>query len=93
MIASGIVERKPQKFCKGDSVVDLDFQLRIGNDLKPLLKKEAFHKDNRRISIVTLKAFICWIVSHEQAFDSEPVDSSVDLFHSFDSPVLFHGSK
>ena len=28
-----------------------------------------------------------------QAFNSGPVDSGVDLFHSFNSPVLFHGSK
>jgi hypothetical protein len=29
----------------------------------------------------------------EEAFNSGPVDSGVDLFDSFNSPVLFHGSE
>jgi len=93
MIGRGIVKRNPQKLFEGDPVVDLGFQFRIGIDLKPLLKKKAFHKDKRRIGIVALKAFTDGIISHKEAFNSGPVDSGVDLLHSFDSPVLFHGSK
>src|SRR5208283_75891 len=93
MIGSGIVKRKPQKLFKGDPVVDLGFQFRIGIYFKPLLKKKAFHKEKRRIGIVAFKAFTDGIVSQKQAFNSGPVDSGVDLFHSFNSPVLFHGSK
>jgi hypothetical protein len=93
MIGSGIVERKPQELFEGDSIVDLGFQLRIGIDFKPLLQKKAFHKDKRRIGIVSFKAFTNGIVSQEQAFNSGPVDSGVDLFHSFDSAVLFHRVK
>ena len=93
MIRSGIVKRKPQELFEGDSVVDLGFQLRIGIDLEPLLQEQAFDKEKRRIGIVSFKAFTDGIVSHEQAFNSGPVDNGVDLFHSFDSPVLFHGVK
>ena len=42
--------------------------------------------------ILVLSLFV-GIFSHEEAFNSGPVDSGVDLFHSFNSPVLFHGSK
>src|ERR1035437_4152909 len=93
MIGSGIVKGKPQELFEGDSVVDLGFQLRIGIDFKPFLQKKAFHKDKRRIGIVSFKAFTDGIVSHEQAFNSGPVDSGVDLFHSFDSAILFHRVK
>jgi hypothetical protein len=93
MIRSGIVKRKPQELFERDSVVDLGFQLRIGIDLEPLLKKKAFHENKRRIGIVAFKAFTDGVVSQKQAFDSGPVDNVVDLFHSFDGPVLFHGVK
>ena len=33
------------------------------------------------------------IGSHEEVFDSGPIYNGVDLFHSFDSPVLLHGRK
>jgi len=93
MIGSGIVEGNPQELFEGDSVVDLGFQFRIGIDLKPLLKKKAFHKEKRRIGIVSFKAFTDGIVSQKQAFNSGPVDGDVDLFHSFNGPVLFHRVK
>jgi len=93
MIGIGIVKRKPQKLFERDSVVDLSFQLGIGIDFKPLLKKKAFHENKRRISVVAFKAFTDGIVSHKQAFNSRPVDNSIDLFHSFDSPIFFHGVK
>ena len=93
MIGRGIVEGKTKEFFKGDSVVDLGFQFRIGINLKPLLKKKAFHKEKRRIGIITFKAFTDGIVSQKQAFNSGPVDNRVDLFHSFDGPVLFHRVK
>jgi hypothetical protein len=93
MIGSGIVEGKSQELFEGDSVVDLGFQLRVGIDLEPLLEKKAFHKENRRIGRIAFKVFTDGIVSQKQAFNSGPVDNVVDLFHSFDSPVLFHGVK
>jgi len=93
MIRSGIVKRKPQELFEGDSVVDLGFQLRVRIDLKPLLKKKAFHQNKRRIGIVSFEALADRVVSQKQAFDSGPVDNGVDLFHSFDGPVLFHRVK
>ena len=57
MIGSGIVKGKPQELFEGDSVVDLGFQLRVGIDLEPLLKKKAFHKEKRRIDIGFLQSF------------------------------------
>ena len=93
MIGSGIVERKTKELFEGDSVVDLGFQFRIGIDLKPLLKKKAFHKQKRRIGIVSLKALADRVVSHKQAFNPGPVDGGVEMFHSFYSPVFFHRVK
>jgi hypothetical protein len=93
MIGSWIVEGKTKELFERSSVVDLGLQFRIGIDLEPLLKKKAFHKEKRRIGIVSFKAFTDGIASQKQAFDSGPVDSGVDLPHSFDGPVLFHGSK
>jgi len=93
MIGRCIVKGKSQERFERSPVVDLSFQFRVGIDLEPLLKKKALHKDKRRIGVVSFKAFTDGIFSHEEAFNSGPVDSGVDLFHSFNSPVLFHGSK
>jgi len=81
----GTFERSP--------VVDLSFQFRIGIDLEPLLKKKALHKDKRWIGVVSFKAFTDGIFSHEEAFNSGPVDSGVDLFHSFNSPFFSMEAK
>lgn len=61
--------------------------------MKPLLKKKAFHQEERRIGIVTRKAFPNGVVSQKQSFNSGPVNRNVDQFHSLDSPVLFDGVK
>jgi len=74
---------------KGDSVVDLVFQLRIGFDFKPLLMKQAFHKNNWRIGLVSFEAFPDGIVSQKQASDSGPINDTIDFFQFFDGPVLF----
>src|SRR5664279_4042912 len=67
MIGRCIVKGKSQKLFKRSPVVDLGFQLRIGIDLEPLLQEQAFHKEKRRIGIVSFKAFTDGIVTHEQA--------------------------
>ena len=90
MIGRCIVKGKSQECFERSSVVDLGFQFGIGIDLEPLLKKKAFHKEERRIGIVSLKAFTDGIVFHEQAFNPGPVDGGVEMRHSFDGPVLFH---
>jgi len=58
-----------------------------------LLKKQGFHKDNRRIGFIPFNAFTDGIVSQEQTFDFGPINDAIDFFHSFDGSVLFHGSK
>jgi len=86
MIGRSIIKRQPQELLEGIPVVDLGFQFRIGVDCKPLLKKQAFHQENRWVGAVSLKAFTDGIVSQKQALDSGPI-------HSLDGPVLFHGVK
>ena len=93
MIGSDIIKRKAQELFEGIPVVDLGFQFGIRVDFKPLLKKQAFHQENRRVGAVSLKAFTDGIVSQKQAFDFGPVNDPIDFFHSLDGPVLFHGVK
>jgi len=93
MIGSRLIEGKPQELFEGIPVVDLGFQFRIGVDFKPLLKKQAFHQEKRRVCAVSLKAFADGIVSQKQTFYSGPINDTIDFFHSFDGPVLFHGVK
>ena len=93
MIGSGIIERKPQEFLKGDPIIDLGFQLGVGIDLEPLLDQETFHEYQRRIGFVPIGTFSDGIVFHEKSIDPGPIHYGVDLFHSFDGPVLFNGSK
>jgi len=93
MIRSGIIERKPQELLEGDPIIDLSFQLGVGIDFKPLLDQEAFHEDQRRVGFVAIGTFPDGIVFHEQLINTRPVHDSADLFHSFDGPVLFNGSK
>ena len=57
--------------------------------MEPLLEQEAFHQDQRRISLVSFGAFADGIVSQEECFDLGPIDNGVDLLHSFDGPVAF----
>ena len=93
MIGRSIIKRQPQELLEGIPVVDLSFQFRIGVNCKPLLKKQAFHQENRRVGAVTLKAFPDGIISQKNTFDSGPVNDTIDFIHSLDGPVLFHGVK
>jgi hypothetical protein len=93
MIGRRLIEGKPQKCLEGGPVVDLGFQLRIGVDLEPLLEQQAFHEDQRGISLVSFSAFTNGIVSHQQVPDSGPIHDGVDLLHSFDGPVTFQRGK
>ena len=91
MIGSGIVKGESQEYFEGVSVIDLSFQFRIGVDVKPLLKQQAFHKQDRRISFGASGAFADGIGPQEQFFDSGPINDGIDLLHSFDGPVFLHG--
>ena len=93
MTGRNIIKRKAQELFEGIPVVDLGFQFGIGVDFKPLLKKQAFHQEKRRVGAVSLKAFTNGIVYEEERFDSGPINDTIDFFHSLDGPVLFHGVK
>jgi hypothetical protein len=93
MIGSDIIKRKAQELFEGIPVVDLGFQFGIGVDFKPLLKQQAFHQEERRVGAVALKAFTDGVVSEQERFDSGPINGPIDIFHSLDGPVLFHGVK
>ena len=90
VIRCRIIEGKSQEPFEGDAVVDLGFEFRIGIDMEPLLEKEAFHQENWGVGPVSFMAVSDRIGSHEKVFDTGPVHDGVDLFHSFDGPVLFH---
>jgi len=47
----------------------------------------------RRPCLVAIGTLADGIVFHEQIINAEPIHDGVDLFHSFDGPVLFDGRK
>jgi hypothetical protein len=81
-----------EKFFKRDAIIDLAFQLGIGRDTKPLLKKQAFKKHQRRIGIGALVAEPDIIMSHQNGVDSGPIDNFVELFKGAETSVFFHGT-
>jgi len=89
MIGSGVIEGESQKLFERESVINLGFEFGIGTDMEPLLEEQTFHKDNRRVSIISFGAFPDGIVFHEEVFDSGPINDRVELFHSFDGSVFF----
>jgi hypothetical protein len=93
MIRRRLIEGETKKLLEGDPVVDLGFQLRIGVDAEPLLKQEAFHKKQRGIGLVAFRTFADGIISHDEVFNTGPIDDGVDLLHSFDGPVMFQRGK
>ena len=93
MIGRTLIKGKPQKLLKGDPVVALGFQFRIGVDVEPMLEQEAFQEDQGRISFVTYLAFADRRPFQKQIFDTGPLHNGVDLFQSSDGPVVFHGMK
>lgn len=90
MIGGRIIKGKSEKRLEGDPVIDLGFPFRVGIDREPLLEQETFHQENRRIGRIAFTAVSDGIGSHEQGFNTGPVNDSVDLFHALDGPVLFH---
>ena len=93
MIGSTLIAGKSQKLLKGDPVIDLGFQFRVGIDLKPLLEQKAFHEDQRRPGLVAFVAYADGIPSHEQILDTGQIHDGIDLFHACDGPVVFHRRK
>ena len=90
MIGSEFIHGQLQELFEGAPIVDLGFQLGIGIDVKPLLQKQAFQKQQRMVGIVAFRALADGIISEHQAFNPGPVDDTVDLLHSDDGPVPIH---
>ncbi len=93
MIGSTLIAGKSQKLLKGDPVIDLGFQFRVGIDLEPLLEQKACHEDQGRIGVVSFMAFADGIPSQKQSLDSGPVHDGIDCIRACDGPVMFHGIK
>jgi hypothetical protein len=51
MIRGRFTEGKGEEYFKGQTIVDLVFEFRIGVDMEPFLEHEAFKQQQRRISI------------------------------------------
>ena len=91
MIGREFIHGQLQELFEGAPIVDLGFQLGIGIDVKPLLQKQAFQKQEGMVGIVAFRVLTDGIVSEHQAFNPGPVDDTVDLLHSYDGPVAIHG--
>ena len=91
MIGRKFIHGQLQELLEGAPIVDLGFQLGIGIDVKPLLQKQAFQKQERMVGVVAFRTLADGIVSEHQTFNPGPVDDTVDSFHSFDGPVAIHG--
>ena len=87
MIRRRFIHGQLQEFFEGAPIVDLGFQLGIGIDVKPLLQKQAFQKQEGMVSEIAFRTLADGIISEHQAFNPGPVDDTVDLFHSFDGPI------
>ena len=91
MIGREFIHGQLQELFEGAPIVDLGFQLGIGIDVKPLLQKQAFQKQEGMVGVVAFRTLSDGIVSEHQAFNPGPVDDTVDLLHSYDGPVAIHG--
>lgn len=90
MIRRWLIKGDPQKFLKRYSVVDLGFQFRIGVKTEPLLE-ETFQKEERRIGLIAFVAVTDGVISHKDTINTGPIDSGIDLLHSFDGTVTIEG--
>jgi len=91
MIRRLLIKGKPQKFLKGDPVIDLGFQLRVGFNMESLLNQKALEQKQGRISACAFNAFTDGILFQQQAFDRRPVNDGIDFIHTGNGTVSFHG--
>lgn len=89
MIWRRLIKRDAEKLLKGDSVVDLGFQFRVGVNTEPLLEEETFQKEQRRIDFISFVTLPVGVISDQDAIDTRPIDNGIDFLHSFDREVTF----
>ena len=87
MIGGRLIEGHSEKLLKGDPVVDLGFQFGIGVNTEPFLEEETFQKKQRRIGFISFVTFPDGVISDKDAVNVGPIDSGIDLLHSFDGAV------
>ena len=83
MIGGRKINRELQKRSEGVTIVYLGFQFGIGVDTEPLLEKETFEQDKRRICFISFKTFADGIASDQDLFDGLPIDGGINFFHPF----------
>ena len=93
MVRRGFTERQAQEFLKGQSIIDLIFQLGIGGNIypvefddystgaKPFLQQQALEQEDGRIGIGAFIAGADGVMLHENRFDTGPVNGGRNLFH------------
>jgi hypothetical protein len=89
VIGRKLLQGDSQEVLEGAPVVDLGLQFRIGIYSEPLLEEETFQKKKRGIGCIAFVTFADRVISYQNRIDASPIDSGIDLFHSFDSAVMF----
>ena len=64
MIRGGFIQGQLQELFKGQAIINLVFQFRIGVNAESLLQHEAFKKQQRRVGIGTFRAGADSIMAH-----------------------------
>lgn len=93
MVGRMLIEGQTQKLLKGDPVVDLVFQLRVGIDPVPLLKEKPFQEHQRRIGVCAFATGPNGIMRQKNFFHLRPVYDTIDFLESLEAAVMFHAFK
>ncbi len=88
MIGRWSVERELEELFKGQSVIDLIFEFRVGIDTEPLLKEHTLKEQQGRVRICTFTAGTDGIVSHQDLFDAVPSDGVIERIHKFETAIV-----
>jgi hypothetical protein len=91
MIRRLLIERKPEEFLEGNTVIDLSFEFGFGINMKPLLKQQGFEQKQGRISASAFNAFTDSIMFQQQVFDGRPVNNGIAEIN--EAPVPFRWKK
>ena len=83
MIGRRLGKGQAEECFKGQPIIDLIFEFRIGVDPEPFLKQQAFEQKQGRVGVGTLTAGSYGVVREQELFDTAPIDGSIDGFHEF----------
>ena len=88
MIRRRPIERKPEEFFEGQTVVDLVFEFGVGVDAEPFLKEHAFEKQQGRVGIGAFTAGSHGVMSHQDLFNAPPINGVIELVHEFEAAIV-----